>query len=154
MKVTTIPWKEYIITTDKNLLNAKAAHQWLSLESYWSKYIPLDVVEQAYENSFVIGILHEGKQVAYGRLITDYATFAHLADVYVLKEHRGKGLSKKMMEVLMDMDWVKKLRNISLGTLDAHTLYEKFGFSNPSQPERVMHLSRPDIYNDPDNPCR
>ncbi len=154
MNVINVPFGEYIITTDKSLLSAEAAHKWLSTESYWSKNIPKEVVEQAFNNSYVIGILHNNEQVGYGRLITDYATFAHLADVYVVKEHRGKGLSKKMMEILMEQDWVKKLRNISLGTLDAHSLYEKFGFRNPSFPDRVMHLSKPDIYEDPNNPCK
>jgi GNAT superfamily N-acetyltransferase len=154
MDVINVPFGEYIITTDKTQLNAEAAHEWLSTESYWSKNIPLKVVKQAFDHSYVIGILRNGEQIGYGRLITDYATFAHLADVYVLEEHRGKGLSKKMMSVLMEQEWIKKLRNISLGTLDAHGLYEQFGFKQHEHPERIMFISRPDIYGDLNNQCK
>lgn len=151
MKVINIPFGEYIITTDKERLSAKAAHQWLSTESYWSKNIPLEVVKNAFDHSYVIGILHHGQQVGYGRMVTDYATFAWLADVYVLEEHRGKGLSKKMMATLMEQDWVKKLRNIGLGTWDAQGLYEQFGFKNHDKPERMMYISRRDIYSGSNN---
>jgi len=154
MDVITIPFGEYIITTDKEQLSAASAHEWLSNESYWSKNIPLEVVKKAFDHSYVIGILHEGKQVGYARLVTDYATFAWLADVYVLETHRGKSLSKKMMSVLMEQDWVKKLRNIGLGTLDAQGLYEQFGFKNHEHPERIMFLLRRDIYGDINNQGR
>lgn len=147
MEVITIPFGEYIITTDKEQLSADAAHQWLSTESYWSKKIPLDVVKNAFDHSYVIGILHNSQQVGYARLVTDYATFAWLADVYVLESHRGKGLSKKMMSTLMELEWVKKLRNIALGTWDAHGLYEQFGFKNHDRPDRMMYILRRDIYN-------
>jgi GNAT superfamily N-acetyltransferase len=146
MEVINVPFGEYIITTDKSLLSAEAAHAWLSTESYWSKDIPLEVAKQAFDNSYVIGILHNGQQVGYARLVTDYATFAWLADVYVLEMHRGKGLSKKMMAVIMEQDWVKKLRNIGLGTLDAQGLYQQFGFKNHEHPERIMFFLRRDIY--------
>ncbi len=148
MNVINVPFGDYIITTDKSLLSAEAAHQWLSTESYWSKNIPKEVVEQAFNNSYVIGILYKNEQVGYGRLVTDYATFAWLADVYVLEEHRGKGLSKKMMSVLMEQDWVKKLRNVGLGTWDAHGLYEQFGFKHHDRPDRIMFILRRDIYDD------
>lgn len=147
MEVINIPFGEYIITTDKEQLSADAAHQWLSTVSYWSKNIPLEVVKNAFNNSYVIGILYGGEQVGYARMVTDYATFAWLADVYVLEAHRGKGLSKKMMSVLMEQEWVKKLRNIGLGTWDAHGLYEQFGFKNHDRPDRMMYISRKDIYN-------
>lgn len=146
MDLINVPFGEYIITTDKNLLSAEAAHEWLSTESYWSKNIPLETVQGAFDNSFVIGILHNNEQVGYGRLITDYATFGWLADVYVLEGHRGKGLSKKMMSVLMELDWVKKLRNIGLGTWDAHGLYEQFGFKHHDRPDRIMFNLRRNIY--------
>ncbi|MBL7718786.1 MAG: GNAT family N-acetyltransferase [Flavipsychrobacter sp.] len=154
MEPINIPFHDYVITTDRSRLSAEAAHQWLTTESYWSKQISYEVVKRAFDHSFVIGILHGGEQVGYGRLVTDYATFGHLADVYVLEAHRGKGLSKKMMSVLMDIDFVKKLRNISLGTLDAHGLYEPFGFRQHEHPERILFISRPDIYGDVNNPCR
>ncbi len=80
----------------------------------------------------------ENKQVGYARLITDYATFAYLADVFVVAEHRGKGLSKAMMEFMFAQNWVAPLRRILLATLDAHALYAQFGFSAIALPERMM----------------
>lgn len=121
-------------------------HRWLSREAYWCKDIPFNVVQTAFDHSFCIGVLHEGKQIAYGRLITDYATFAYLADVYVEEKHQGKGLGKKMMELLLDADWVKGLRRLMLATLDAHGLYEQYGFTQTAFPERFMEINRPGIY--------
>jgi GNAT superfamily N-acetyltransferase len=93
-----------------------------------------------------VGIVIDGRQIGFGRLITDYATFGYLADVYVEVTHRGKGLSKKMMEVLFDQEWVKGLRGIKLQTADAHSLYRNYGFTECKFPERMMELSRPDLY--------
>src|SRR5271156_981204 len=113
----------YLITTDKQLMKVEDIHKWLSEEAYWCKHIPLDIVKTAFEHSFCIGALIDGRQIAYGRLITDYATTGYLADVFVEEAHRGKGVSKKMMDVLFDLQWVKKLRAIKLATRDAHELY-------------------------------
>lgn len=146
METTTINYKNYLITTDRTLLQPDAIYHWLSAESYWAKNIPYTVVKTSFDNSFVIGALHEDKQIAYARLITDYATFAYLADVYVVNEHRGHGISKKMLEILMDLDWVSRLRRLMLATLDAHGLYESFGFTSPKFPVRLMEITRPDIY--------
>lgn len=154
MQPTTIDYNGYIITTDKKLLHPEHVHDWLSNKSYWSKQIPYEVVKGAFDNSYCMGILKDGKQVGYARLITDYATFGYLADVYVEEEHRGQGLSKKMMEILMDQDWVKGLRRIMLATLDAHDLYDQFGFVKTAFPERFMEVSRPAIYGEEKNPCK
>jgi GNAT superfamily N-acetyltransferase len=144
----------YIITTDKQKLQPAAIHKWLSEKSYWSKKIPYDLVKTAFDNSYCIGILKDGLQVGYARFVTDYASFAYLADVYVEEEHRGQGLAKKMMEILMELDWVKGLRKIMLATLDAHELYKQFSFDVPALPERYMEISRPIIYGDQNNPCK
>jgi GNAT superfamily N-acetyltransferase len=149
----TTEYKGYIITTDKNLLKPKDIHRWLSINSYWSKNIPFNVVEDAFNHSFCIGVLKEEKQIGYARLITDYAVFAYLADVYVEEEHRGQGLCKKMMEVLMELDWVKNLRRLMLATLDAHDVYKQFGFVSTAFPERFMEISRPSVYGDEQNKC-
>lgn len=146
MQSFTISYKGYTITSDKTLIPVEAVHKWLSEESYWVKHIPLEVVKRSFENSFTIGIVKDNELVGYARLVTDYATLALLADVFVTEAHRGIGLSKKMMEVLLDLDWVKKLRAITLGTLDAQGLYAQFGFTNPEFPERIMQLRRPGIY--------
>jgi GNAT superfamily N-acetyltransferase len=154
MKPININYKGYLITTDKNLLQPNAIHRWLSEESYWSKHIPYSVVKTSFDNSYCIGVLKDDLQIGYARFVTDYATFAYLADVYVEEPHRGQGLSKKMMELLMDLDWVKGLRRIMLATLDAHSLYEQFGFAAPAIPERCMEINRPVIYGDTENVCK
>jgi GNAT superfamily N-acetyltransferase len=135
----------YLITTDKQLMQVKEIHKWLS-SAYWSKHIPLETVKTAFEHSFCIGAVIDGKQVAYARLITDYATFGYLADVFVMEEHQGKGIGKKMMELLFDQEWVKSLRAIKLATKDAQELYRKYGFHESRFPERNMEIIRKDIY--------
>ncbi len=141
-----VDFKGYTITTDKSLMKPSEVFHWLCEISYWAKGIPEDTFMRSFENSFCIGALKNGRQVGFGRLITDYATFAYLADVYVEETHRGTGLASKMMELLFDLEWVKNLRGIKLATLDAHALYRKFGFHEPKFPERLMEISRPGIY--------
>jgi GNAT superfamily N-acetyltransferase len=138
MTPVTIQHNEFIITSDKGLMDLQAIHQWLSLESYWAKNIPFETVKTAFENSYTAGILHNGQQVAYARFITDYATFAYLADVYVLAHYRGSGLSKRLIAFMLDQEWTTGLRKIALATLDAHGLYRKFGFTAVALPERMM----------------
>lgn len=138
--------KNYFITTDKSLMKPDQIHHWLSTESYWSQNIPYATVKNAFDHSFCIGILKDDEQVGYARLITDYATFAYLADVYIKEDHRGHGLSKQMMQFIMELDWVKGLRRVMLATMDAHGLYEQFGFQEPKFPKRLMEIVRPTIY--------
>lgn len=140
-------YKGYTITTDKNLMQPEAIHKWLSEESYWSKGITFDIVKTAFDNSFCAGILKDGGQVGYGRLITDYATFGYFADVYVQEAHRGQGLAREMLNVLMGQPWVDGLRKLMLSTLDAHGFYEPFGFTVPAFPERYMEISHVLDYN-------
>jgi GNAT superfamily N-acetyltransferase len=148
MQPITIKHEGYTITTDKHLLKPEQIHAWLSTEAYWSKNIPFSLVKQAFDHSFCIGILYNDEQIGYARLVTDYASFGYLADVYVIEEHRGKGLSKKMLSVIMELDWVKGLRRIMLATLDAHELYRQMGFVGTAFPERFMEINRPAIYED------
>ncbi|MEE1963894.1 GNAT family N-acetyltransferase [Allomuricauda taeanensis] len=123
-------------------------HQFLSKESYWAKGIPPETVSVALKNSFCIGLFKDEKQIGFARLVTDYATFGYLADVYVLKEYRGKGLSKMMMKYIMELDFVQRLRRTLLATLDAHSLYRQFGFQSPENPERLMEIKRNNLYKD------
>lgn len=146
--LVTVEHLGYIITTDKSLLQPERIHQWLATESYWAKNIPVETVKSGFDNSYCMGVLKDGLQIGYARFITDYAMFAYLADVYIEAPHRGKGLSKKMMELLMNLDWVKGLRRIMLVTLDAHELYRAYGFQTPAFPERFMEISRPNIYSE------
>jgi len=146
MQQVNITYNDYHITTDKTQMIVADIHKWLSEISYWCKDVPFDIVKRSFDDSFCIGAISDGRQIAFARLITDYATFGYLADVYVEEAHRGKGISKKMMEILFDLDWVKGMRGIKLQTKDGHGLYEKYGFTACKYPERVMEISRPGIY--------
>ncbi len=154
MEQVQISYLDYIISSDKTLLQIFDVHSFLSTESYWSKNIPKQTVEKAIENSFCIGVYFDSKQVGFARIISDYATFGYLADVYILQEHRGKGISKAMMKAILALDWVKGLRRFTLATLDAQGLYSQFGFFCPKNPERLMEISKPGIYGDLTNPCK
>ncbi len=133
---------EYVITTDKSLMNPVQIHKWLSEKSYWSVGIPYYVVKTCFDNSFCIGVLSGKQQIGYARLVTDYISFAYLADVYIEDAHRGKGLGKRMISTLMEIEWVKNTKRFQLGTKDAHNLYKGFGFSALEAPERHMELVR------------
>lgn len=146
MTTINVTYKNYLITTDRSLMQPEAIHRWLTTESYWSKGIPYETVKKSFDHSFVAGILHEDEQVGYGRLVTDYATFAYLADVYVAEPHRGIGLSKQLMQVILSPDWVKNLRRILLTTMDAHGLYAQFGFIPFPFPERLMTINKVNAY--------
>ena len=147
MGTITVDYKGYVVTTDKTQMIVADIHKWLSEEAYWCKGIPYETVAKAMEESHCIGVLHEGRQIAFARLVTDYATFGYLADVYVQEAHRGAGLSKKMMEVLLGQEWVKGLRRIMLSTISAHELYRKYYFTECRYPERLMEILRsPDMY--------
>ncbi|XZF16171.1 GNAT family N-acetyltransferase [Chitinophagaceae bacterium MMS25-I14] len=146
MYPATFEYNGYTITTDKGLMKPEQVHRWLAEESYWAQHIPYELVKGAFDNSFCIGVLHGEEQIGYARLITDYATFAYLADVFIMDEHRGKGLSKQMIQTLLELDWVKGLRRIMLATMDAHGLYEQFGFTEPKFPKRLMEITRQGIY--------
>lgn len=150
----SIDYKGYLITTDKGLMFPEDVHKWLSEVSYWAKHIPYDTFLLSYNNSFCIGAVKDGQQVAYARLVTDYATFGYLADVYVHDDYRGQGISKIMMRELFSLDWVKSLRRLMLATLDAHDLYRQVDFKELTFPARIMEITRPNIYGDMENPCR
>lgn len=147
MDTITIDYNGYIITTDKSAMRLADIHKWLSEEAYWCKCIPYSTVANAVAHSHCIGVLYKGEQIAFARLVTDYATFGYLADVYVQEAYRGEGLSKKMMEILLGQEWVKGLRRLMLSTISAHGLYRKYDFKECSYPDRLMEiLKSPDIY--------
>ncbi|MBL8820106.1 MAG: GNAT family N-acetyltransferase [Planctomyces sp.] len=122
-----------------------AVHAFLK-QSYWSPEIPFEVVRKAAENSICFGIKVGGEQVAFARVITDKATFAYLSDVYVLEEHRGRGLSHQIMERITQHADLQHLRRFMLVTRDAHSLYSRYGFEVASSPERIMEVLKPDLY--------
>lgn len=136
----------YTISDDSTRLDLRAIHAYLT-RSYWSAGIPVELVEQAVRRSLCIGAYDAaGAQVGLVRLISDYATFCYVCDVYVLEEHRGQGLSKAMLAMTMDHPLLQGLRRWSLVTADAHGLYQQFGFTGVAQPERHMERLDPDVY--------
>jgi N-acetylglutamate synthase-like GNAT family acetyltransferase len=141
------------ITDNKDDMDIDAIHEYLS-RSYWAKNVPKSVVTKAVENSLCFTVLavdtnatdSKEKQAGFARLITDYATFAYLADVYILEEYRGEGLSKKMMQKIIEHPELQGLRRIMLATKDAHGLYEQYGFTALTDQTMFMQLWTPDIY--------
>jgi GNAT superfamily N-acetyltransferase len=129
---------EYLYSTDKSKLNLDYIHHFLSKESYWAKNIPINIVKTSIEGSLCFGVYENDKQVGFARVITDYATFGYLADVFIDKDYRGRGLSKELMTFIMEQDVVKKLRRFMLATLDAHSLYAQFGFESQEGNKRLM----------------
>ena len=136
----------YVICDDPARLDVRAMHAYLT-RSYWSAGISMELVARAAHHSLCIGAYDAaGAQVGLVRLISDYATFCYVCDVYVLEEHRGRGLSKAMLAMAKDHPMLQGLRRWSLVTADAHGLYRQFGFTAVAQPERHMEGLRPDIY--------
>jgi GNAT superfamily N-acetyltransferase len=141
----TIARGDYEISTDPARLDVSAMHAFLTT-SYWSPEIPLETVERAARASLCFGLYHEGRQVGLARVITDGASFAYLCDVYVLEAHRGHGLGRWLMEVVLAHPALQGLRRFALITRDAHWLYERLGFKPLARPEGWMEIHHPDIY--------
>lgn len=146
---------DYYITTDISKLDVNVIHQYLSEESYWAKNIPKHVVEKAIANSLCFGLFYNAEQnnanmqqVGFARLVTDKATFAYLADVFVLPGHRGKGLSKWLMRIIQAHPELQNLRRWILSTKDAHGLYEQCGWTKVPDDYvyRFMMRHNPDVY--------
>ena len=135
----------YELSDEQARIDAAAAHAYLA-RSYWSPGIPLATVEKAIANSLCVAVFGQGEQVGLARVVTDRATFAYLADVYVLEEHRGRGLAKAMVRHLQDHPELRGLRRWLLMTVDMQPLYAKLGWSPLSHPERAMERHFPDIY--------
>jgi GNAT superfamily N-acetyltransferase len=132
----------YKISTDRSQLNTALIHDYLSNSSYWATGRSLDAVERSIENSLCFGLYDVGtlpqQQIGFARVVTDYATFAWLADVFVLEEFRGQGLAKWLIEVIMTHPQLQGFRRWLLATKDAHELYRRFGFTELNDPARWM----------------
>lgn len=137
---------EYEIDTDKRRLDIAAIHRFLTTEAYWAKNRTLEQTLAAIENSRCFGIYLGKNLVGFARVITDKATFAYVGDVFILEAHRGKGLSKWLMQVIVDEPDLQRLRRWLLATRDAHGLYEQFEFAELRHPERWMERTAPDAY--------
>lgn len=136
---------EFCVSTNRERFDLDAIHGFLC-NSYWAHGIPRATVEKSIRGSLCFGIFHEKRQIGFARVITDCATFAYVADVFVLPEYRGKGLAKWMMECIMAHLELQGLRRWLLITRDAHGLYGKTGFKLLAHPERFMEIHHPEIY--------
>ncbi|HEV2383110.1 MAG TPA: GNAT family N-acetyltransferase [Terriglobia bacterium] len=134
-----------LISTDPAKLDLDVIHGFLS-QAYWSEAVPRSTLERAIRNSLCFGVYVDGRQAGFARVVTDRATFAYIADVFILEPHRGRGLSKQMMGVIRSHPDLQGLRRWSLATRDAHGLYSQFGFTPLQIPERHMEILDLEIY--------
>jgi GNAT superfamily N-acetyltransferase len=137
---------DYSISTDKAALDLPFIHHFLSTEAYWSLNIPMDIVKRSVENSLCFGVYLGTQQVGFARIISDYATIAYLGDVFIIPEHRGKGLSKRLVAGIMSHPDLQGLRRWILLTGDAHGLYRQFGWVPVPKPELYMEIATPNLY--------
>lgn len=138
--------ENFIISDEKEKLDAEYIHDYLSNKSYWAEDIPLETVKKSIDGSICFGMYENAKQIGFARVVTDKATFGYLADVFIDENYRAQGLSKWLMEIIMIYPELQGLRRWMLGTKDAHSLYEKFGFEPLENPKRVMHIYNADVY--------
>jgi len=141
---------DYVISSDPSWVEVDVVWRFLSEESYWARGVPRETVLKSLANSIPFGVYEIGlqsrrEQVGFARVVSDRATFAYLADVFVLTEHRGQGLSKRLLETVLAHPELRGLRRWLLFTADAHTLYEQFGFVRTMFPVRIMEIRRPYI---------
>lgn len=128
---------DFSINTAKEKLDLKVIHNYLK-DAYWCKNIPLKIVEKSIEESLCFGVYHHEKQVGFARVITDFATFAYLADVFILTEYQGNSLGKWLIKTIVEYPDLQEIRTFSLATKDAHGLYEQFGFKPLAEPKKRM----------------
>jgi len=137
---------EFLVSTDRAKLNVDVIYTFLT-NSYWAKGIPREVVVRSIENSLCFGVYDgSGAQVGFTRVITDFATFAYIADVFVLESHQGRGLGKFLMECIKQHPNLQRLRRWTLSTRDAHGLYAQYGFTPLEWPDRYMEILRQNHY--------
>lgn len=137
---------EFIISTAKDLLDVDVIHRFLNEDSYWAKERSRKQTETAIENSICFGVYDGERQIGFGRVVSDKATFAYVGDVFILDEYRGRGLSKWLMQVIVDHPDLQGLRRWVLATRDAHGLYEQFEFAPLRHPDRWMEKTAPNAY--------
>ncbi len=137
---------DFELSTDPTRLDRALVHHFLSEQSYWAKGVPREVVDRSIEHSLCFGVFRGDEQVAFARVVTDRATFAYLADVFVLPEWRADGLGQWMIGVVIRHPELQGLRRFLLATKDAHGLYARFGFSPLANPARLLERLDPDVY--------
>lgn len=136
----------YLVSTDRTRIDVDLVHDFLARQSYWAAGISRDLVARSLDHSLCFGLYREGTQVGFARVISDFATYAYLADVFVLPQHRGQGLSVWMVEIILGHPRLQGLRRFVLATRDAHGLYARFGFTAYPDPDRLMCRYDPDVY--------
>ena len=141
---------DYTVSTDRGRLDFEVIHRFIRGESYWGQGRALEVVRRSVEHSLPFGVYRGAELVGFARVVTDYATFAWLADVFVVEEHRGRGLSKWLMEIILSHPELQGFRRWVLATKDAHELYRRFGFMDLKRPERWMERPDPNMQESPD----
>ncbi len=153
----TTSWQrdDYLISTDRSALDAAFIHNYLSNSTYWAQGRKLAVVLRSIENSLCFGLYHlsadgEPRQIGFARVVTDYATFAWLADVFILEEHRRQGLGKWLIDVIVAHPDLQGFRRWVLATKDAHEVYRRVGFRELNRPERWMERPDPKMDENPD----
>lgn len=130
-----------IITSDKHQLDLEYVNGFIS-QTYWAKDRSLETMQTCVDNSLNFGVLLNGKQIGYARVVTDYAQFAYLLDVFIDEKYQGLGYSKVLMKHILENESLKNVKVWRLSTSDAHELYRKFGFTELSKPENMMELMR------------
>lgn len=135
------PSQAYRISTDQSEMDVDAIHAYLT-RSYWAEGISRELVERSIRGSLCFGLFNGPEQIGFARAITDRATYAYLADVYILEDHRGTGLGKRLVAAVLAHPDLQGLRRIVLRTRDAHGLYSQFGFVPATRPESLMELPR------------
>ena len=135
---------DYSISSDERDIDRELVWRWLHDDSYWAAGVPRDVQERAFAGSLCFSAFDQGhRQVGFARVVTDRATFAWVCDVFVVGQHRGKGVAKLLMDAVMAHPDLARCRNIMLATRDAHGLYARYGFAPLAEPARWMAIRRP-----------
>jgi GNAT superfamily N-acetyltransferase len=137
---------EFTIDTDRERLQFDVIFRFLIEESYWSQNRTREQTERAIKNSLCFGVYEGERQVGFARIVSDLATFAYVGDVFILEGFRGRGLSKWLMQTIIDHPDLQGLRRWILATRDAHELYRQFGFDELKAPDRWMERASPDAY--------
>lgn len=146
MKSEEVKFEDYLLTTDRAKMDIVAIHDFLSIQSDWSRNIPFELVKKSIDNSLNFGLFYKEEQIVFARVISDFSTIAYLGDIYILSEYRGKGLSKKLMSFIMAHPHLQGLRRWILLTSTAEWLYAKYGFSKLKNPDLYMEMHQSDLY--------
>lgn len=138
--------ESFLLSTDPAKIDLPTVHRYLSESSYWAKNIPFDVFRTSVQNALCFGIYENGRQAGFARVITDRATFGYIGDVFILDAYRGRGLSKWLMQCILEHPELQGFRRWILATADAHGLYAQSGFHSLAKPDRWMELHNPNVY--------